>query len=146
MSRFFRTPAFPAGSGPDFVNAVFSVPWAGTPEDLLALLHRVEADAGRTRTRRWEARILDLDLVAFGDCVRPDAPTQTDWRSLTVEQAATRAPDRLILPHPRLQDRGFVLVPMADILPEWRHPLTGLAVTEMLAALPEAELAEIRPI
>lgn len=146
VSRFYRTPAFPAGSGPDFVNAAFSIDWPGTPDALLALLHEVEAEAGRTRTHRWEARVLDLDLVAFGDCVRPDAATQTEWRNLPLDQAATRAPDRLILPHPRLQERGFVLVPMADIAPEWRHPLTGKTVTEMLAALPPADLGEIRPI
>ena len=146
VSRFFRTPAFPAGSGPDFVNAAFSIDWSGTPEALLALLHRVEAEAGRTRTHRWEARVLDLDLVAFGDCVRPDAVTQTEWRHLPLEQAARHAPDQLILPHPRLQERGFVLVPMADIAPDWRHPLTGETVTEMLSALPSADLAEIRPI
>ena len=146
VSGLYRTPAFPPGSGPEFVNAVFAVDWTGPPEDLLALLHRVEAEAGRTRQTRWEARVLDLDLVAFGDAVRPDAESQTAWRDLLLDQAAARAPDRLILPHPRLQDRGFVLVPMADIAPEWCHPLTGLTVTAMLAALPEAERAEIRPI
>lgn len=146
VSRFFRTPAFPAGSGPDFVNAAFAIDWPGSPEDLLSLLHRVEADAGRTRINRWEARVLDLDLVAFGDDVRPDPATQTEWRNLPLAQAATRSPDRLILPHPRLQDRAFVLAPMADIAPDWRHPLTGRTVTEMLAALPPAERADIRPI
>jgi len=52
----------------------------------------------------------------------------------------------LILPHPRLQDRGFVLVPMADIVPDWVHPLTGLTVAQMLEAMPASELADIRPI
>jgi len=146
VSRFYRTLAFPAGSGPDFVNAAFAVDWTGSPEDLLALLHRVETDAGRTRTNRWEARVLDLDLVALGDCVRPDAATQTAWRTMPLDQAAACAPERLILPHPRLQERGFVLVPMADIAPGWQHPLTGQTVAGMLAALPEEELVEIRPI
>lgn len=146
VSGFYRTPAFPPGSGPDFVNAAFAIDWPDPPETLLTLLHRVEAEAGRTRQARWEARVLDLDLIALGDCVRPDAETQTRWRMLPLDQAASRAPDRLILPHPRMQERGFVLVPMADIVPDWRHPLTGLTVAAMLAALPQAERAEIRPI
>ena len=48
-------------------------------------------------------------------------------------------PDRLILPHPRLQDRAFVLVPLADVTPDWCHPVLGLTVAEMLAALPQAD-------
>lgn len=146
LSRFYRTPAFPPGSGPDFVNAAFAIDWAGRPEALLDLLHDVEAEFGRTRTRRWEARVLDLDLIAFGDTVHPDAATQTRWRSLRQEEAARAAPEALILPHPRLQDRGFVLVPMADIVPDWRHPLTGETVSDMLSKLSAAERAEIRPL
>ena len=146
LSRLYRTPAFPPGSGPDFVNAAFTLQWLGSAEALLALLHEVEAEFGRTRTHRWEARVLDLDLIALGDRVCPDAETQGAWRALTAEEAAKVAPDQLILPHPRLQDRAFVLVPMADVAPGWRHPLTGQSVAEMLAALPPEELAEIRPI
>ncbi len=143
VSRFFRTPAFPAGAGPDFVNAAFTVDWTGSADSLLDLLHGVEAEAGRTRTHRWEARVLDLDLLALGDQVHPDAPTQTNWRNMPLSEAATRAPEQLILPHPRLQERGFVLVPLADVAPDWRHPLTGDTVRAMLDRLPPAELQEI---
>lgn len=146
VSRYYRTPAFPAGSGPDFVNAAFAVEWSDSPEALLDLLHEAEAAFGRMRTNRWEARVLDLDLIALGDTVRPDAGVQTEWRTLPMERAAQVAPDRLILPHPRVQDRGFVLVPLADIAPDWVHPLTGQSVVAMLAARPPEELAEIRPI
>lgn len=146
VSRFYRTPAFPAGAGPDFVNAAFAIDWSGSAEDLLALLHRVEVDAGRTRTRRWEARVLDLDLLALGEQVRPDAETQTAWRAMPLAEAATRAPGQLVLPHPRLQERGFVLVPLADVAPDWRHPLTGDTVQQMLDRLPAADLHEIVPL
>ncbi|WP_324609997.1 2-amino-4-hydroxy-6-hydroxymethyldihydropteridine diphosphokinase [Nioella nitratireducens] len=146
VSRFYRTPAFPAGAGPDFVNAAFAIDWSGSAEDLLALLHRVEVDAGRTRTRRWEARVLDLDLLALGEQVRPDAETQTAWRTMPLAEAATRAPGQLVLPHPRLQERGFVLVPLADVAPDWRHPLTGDTVQQMLDRLPAADLHEIVPL
>jgi len=143
VSRFYRTPAFPPGSGPDFVNAAAALRWTGPPEALLALLHEVEAVLGRTRRTRWEARIMDIDLIALGAQVMPDADTQRHWENLSLDQAATQAPDRLILPHPRMAERSFVLIPLADIAPDWRHPLTGLTVAEMRAARPHAEQAEV---
>lgn len=146
LSRFYATPAFPPGSGPDFVNAALVIPWADTPEALLDLLHEIEEAFGRTRTDRWEARVLDLDLIALGQAVRPDAETQAEWRALPLDRAAQETPGTLILPHPRLQERAFVLVPLADVAPDWRHPLTGESVREMLEALPAEDLAEIRPI
>ena len=91
-------------------------------------------------------RTLDLDLLALGDSVVPDEATQTAWRDLPAEEQPRRTPDRLILPHPRLQDRGFVLIPLADIAPDWRHPLTGQTVAQMRDALTPAQTAGIVPI
>lgn len=145
-SRLYRTPAFPPGSGPDFVNAAVALDWTGTPEALLALLHDVEAAFGRTRTARWEARLMDLDLIALGAQVLPDAATQARWVDLPPERAAVETPGDLILPHPRLAERSFVLVPLAEIAPDWRHPVTGRDVRQMLADRPDGERAEIRPI
>ena len=146
VSRWYRTPAWPPGAGPDFVNAALRVEAGEGPENLLALLHRVESEFGRSRGVRWAARSLDLDLVAWGQMVLPDAATQTEWRGLPAERQREVAPDRLILPHPRLHDRPFVLIPLADVAPDWRHPLTGASVAGMVAALPANQVEEIRPI
>ncbi|PKP74255.1 MAG: 2-amino-4-hydroxy-6-hydroxymethyldihydropteridine diphosphokinase [Alphaproteobacteria bacterium HGW-Alphaproteobacteria-6] len=146
VSRFFRTPAFPPGAGADFVNAAALVRSAADPETILAILHRVEAGFGRERLRRWGARTLDLDLLFCDDIIAPDAATLARWTALAPARQQREAPDRLILPHPRLQDRGFVLIPLAEIAPAWRHPATGLSVRAMCDALDPAETADIRPI
>ncbi len=146
QSRLFETPAFPPGNGPDFINAAICLETDLSAEDLLTRLHAVENDFGRQRRVRWEARSLDLDLLAYGDEVLPDHDTFVRWSSLPLEQQMVEAPDTLLLPHPRLQDRGFVLVPLNDIAPDWRHPILGKTVSEMLADRPEAEKAEILPV
>ena len=146
LSRFFNTPAFPAGAGPDFVNAAIRIETRLSAQNMLAALHEIEVDAGRERKVRWGQRTLDLDLIAMADEVLPDAATYLHWRDLPLDQQAKAAPDQLILPHPRLQDRSFVLVPLADVAPDWVHPVLGQTVVEMRDARPEAELASVIPI
>lgn len=145
-SRFFATPCFPAGAGPDYVNAAASLRFDGSAEALLARLHAVEAGFGRARQERWGQRTLDLDLIAAGGRVLPDLVTFRHWHALAPEDQMRRAPARLILPHPRLQDRAFVLVPLADVAPDWRHPVLGRTVREMLAALPREDVAAVVPL
>lgn len=76
----------------------------------------------------------------------PDPGTWAAWADLPPEVQITRTPDRLILPHPRMQGRAFVLVPLAEIDPDWRHPVLGRSARQMRDALPEAQLAAIRPL
>jgi 2-amino-4-hydroxy-6-hydroxymethyldihydropteridine diphosphokinase len=148
ISRFYQTPCFPAGAGPDYVNAACVVRFSAelSPQNVLNVLHRVENRFGRRREQRWGMRTLDLDLLALGDSVLPDTATQEHWRNLPLADQKRLAPDGLILPHPRLQDRAFVLVPLADVAPDWRHPLTGQTVAAMTASLPAAERAAMRPM
>lgn len=146
VSRFYRTPAFPPGTGADFVNAAALLRTAEAPEAILAMLHAIEAGFGRERRQRWGARTLDLDLLFVGDHVAPDSAGLARWIDMAPQEQARVAPDRLILPHPRLQDRGFVLIPLAEIAPDWRHPLTGISVSAMRDALDPAETAGIWPL
>ena len=122
-SRWFRTAPVPVSDQPWFVNGVIAVETLLSPEELLGLLNEVEAEFGRTRKIRNEARILDLDLIAYDD------------RIMT-------GPDGPILPHPRSHERAFVLLPLADVDPDWRHPVTGAAVANLIAALPGDQRAE----
>jgi len=121
VSRFYRTPAWPDPADPPFVNAVAAIATRLEPAALLARLHDIESIFGRVRQAKNAPRTLDLDLLDYNGRVEPGPPT---------------------LPHPRIADRAFVLTPLADVAPAWRHPTAGLSVTELLAMLPD----EVRQI
>lgn len=146
VSRLYMTPCFPAGAGPDFVNAAATVVCELSPTDLLTLLHHVEARLGRVRETRWAGRTLDIDIIAIGDRILPDRETFLHWQNLPPDRQRDIAPSQLILPHPRMQDRGFVLIPLADIAPDWRHPVLDLSVTDMLRQLPESARQGVKPL
>lgn len=128
------------------MNAVVRSDTHMEPQQIISRLHEVEARFGRERTRRWGPRSLDLDLLAVDSQVHPDPETQSVWRCLPPERQMREVPGELILPHPRLAERAFVLVPWAEIAPGWRHPLTGRTVADMLAALDPVDLEGIRPV
>jgi len=142
-SCLYQTPAYPIGSGPDFVNAAAVFESELSAAQILQACHVIESEAARVRTTRWGQRTLDLDLIGYGDQVAPDIDRYAYWRDLPADQQMQQTPDALILPHPRLQDRAFVLVPMMDVAPDWRHPVSGLTTREMLDARPAAEKASI---
>lgn len=146
QSRIYRTPCFPAGAGPDYANACAQLEVESEPASVLRQLHAVEALFDRERSVRWGGRTLDLDLIAMGDRVAPDAALWRRWHDLSPEAQAREAPSELILPHPRLQDRAFVLVPLAEIAPDWVHPVLKRSVRQMLADLPKAEIDAVQPI
>lgn len=146
-SRIWRTPAFPPGSGPDYANAAAVIRTTMAGPGLLARLHGIEADFGRDRRAgRWSARVLDLDLIALDGLILPDPDTLRRWIALPPDRQRVETPGALILPHPRLQDRGFVLAPLAEIAPGWRHPLTGKPVSRMLAELGPDGLSGMTPL
>ncbi|MGJ8615226.1 MAG: 2-amino-4-hydroxy-6-hydroxymethyldihydropteridine diphosphokinase [Sulfitobacter sp.] len=146
ISPFYHTPAFPAGNGPDYVNAAAKISATWSPSQALEILHAIEADMGRARVQRWGQRTLDLDMIAYDDLVLPDLKTHQAWRALPLDAQIAKTPDELVLPHPRLQDRAFVLVPLTDVAPDWVHPILGKSVSELLEALPEADKTAVRKI
>ena len=115
VSGLWRSPAWPEGSGaPDYTNAVAKLRTDMGAEALLALLHELEAEAGRRRSVKNAPRELDLDLLDCGGRVMEG---------------------ELTLPHPRLQWRAFVLLPMWEVEPDWVHPVSGEGVWEMMGRL-----------
>jgi 2-amino-4-hydroxy-6-hydroxymethyldihydropteridine diphosphokinase len=115
-SRFWRTRPVPISDQPWFVNAVAAVETELSAAALLDLLHRIEDAFGRQRSVANAARVLDLDLLAYG-------------------RQCLAAPPRPLVPHPRLGERAFVLLPIRDIAPAWRHPVSGEALDAMIATL-----------
>ena len=146
VSRMFRTPCFPAGAGPDYVNAAAVLAFDGNPAEMLQLLHEIEAAFGRARQQRWGQRTLDLDLLAAGSQVLPDRATFEAWQAMPLEQQMRRTPDRLILPHPRLHERAFALVPLNDVASDWVHPVLKRTVADMLSDLPGDAVAGVRAL
>jgi len=146
LSRLYQTPAFPAGAGQDFVNAAFTFETDLSAHELLSELHQIESDAGRTREVRWGARTLDLDLIAMDQEIAPDAETWTKWANLTLDEQMRLAPEQLILPHPRVHERSFALVPLCDLAPDWHHPILGKSLTTFRDALSPEDLQSIKPL
>ena len=124
-SRWYESAPIPASDQPWFVNGVAAVATALSPHALLALLHDVERAFGRVRGAPNDARTLDLDLLAYDDTVIAE-------------------PGGLILPHPRMMERAFVLRPLAEIAPEWSHPTARATAAELAARLPDSQ--ECRPM
>ena len=110
------------------------------------MLHGVEDQLGRTRPVRWGPRVCDLDLLIHGDEIRPDVTAVRQWMALDDAAAANVVPDQLLLPHPRLHLRGFVLLPLQEIAADLRHPILGLTVREMAAGLPSEMLEGVEPL
>jgi len=142
-SPFFQTPAYPAGSGPDYVNTVIKAETTLPPKALMTVLHEVENKLGRVRQKRWGARVIDIDLLDYQAQILPSRTTYQKWRDMPLHLQKTTWPDDLILPHPRIQDRGFVLVPLKAVAPDWVHPVTGEKIDTLIAQIDNAELKQI---
>jgi len=142
----YRTPAWPPGNGADFTNAVALFETSLPTSEILPILHRVEQSYGRERDVRWGPRSLDLDFLGRGTEISPNRETVIDWMSAEPKDGVVAAPDQLILPHPRLHERAFVLGPAHDVAPDWVHPILGKTISEMFANLPRGDRESIQVI
>lgn len=120
MSPFYQSAAWPDPLDPQFVNGVVRLETKLTPRALLSTLKEIERAFGRETTRRNAPRPLDLDILDYNGKVDKGPP---------------------ILPHPRLHERGFVLIPLRDIAPEWTHPVSSLSIDALIESLPASARA-----
>jgi 2-amino-4-hydroxy-6-hydroxymethyldihydropteridine diphosphokinase len=123
-SRWYESAPVPPSDQPWYVNGVMEVKTSLDPEALLSLLHEVEVEFGRVRREPNAPRTLDLDLIAYGELIREGGPPP-------------------LLPHPRMADRAFVLLPLAEIQPDWRHPILGRTAAELAASLPKGQAIRV---
>ena len=123
VSPVYETAPWGETDQPPFLNICLAAESDQTPLDLLRFLKQTETDLGRAPTYRWGPRLIDIDILAYDDAVIREA-------TLTV-------------PHAHLAQRAFVLAPLADIAPDWRHPLTGESVAQMMAAVDEGGVARL---
>jgi 2-amino-4-hydroxy-6-hydroxymethyldihydropteridine diphosphokinase len=124
VSPWYRTAPVPASDQPWYINAVAEVSANLTADRLLAELHAVEEAFGRVRSVPNAPRLIDLDLLDFRGEIAPGGP------------------GKATLPHPRMTFRAFVLRPLADLAPDWHHPVTGASIQALVAALPGDQITE----
>lgn len=120
VSELIETAPYGGVEQADFLNAAIGLETLMEPEDLLEALHNIENSAGRERILRWGPRTLDLDILFFDQLVYES--------------------DTLVIPHPDLHNREFVLKPLSTIAPNYRHPLLGMTVSQELAELEKPSL------
>jgi 2-amino-4-hydroxy-6-hydroxymethyldihydropteridine diphosphokinase len=126
VSRIYRTPPLGPPDQPWYLNGVALVRTRLAPEELLRVLLQVEQALGRVRGERWGPRLIDLDLLLY-------------------DGEILEGPE-LIVPHPEMHRRAFVLVPLAEIAPQARHPVLNKTAAELLAALDPAERQAVQPV
>ena len=131
-SSFWESKSYPDKDQPNFINAVCKVYSELEPKYILSQLKCIEKMLGRKFNKRWGNRVLDLDLLSFGFDILPNKVIFNKWYKMPLKQQLSCQPNELILPHPRIQDRLFVLIPMNEVAPEWIHPILNKSPKELI--------------
>jgi 2-amino-4-hydroxy-6-hydroxymethyldihydropteridine diphosphokinase len=124
-SGWYESAPVPVSDQPWYVNGVVHAATGLSPQEALAGLHGIEAELGRARGELNAARSVDLDILSIGKIILD-------------------GPEPPIVPHPRMDSRAFVLLPLAEIAPDWRHPITGVPISELIRRLPRDQIT--RPL
>lgn len=121
-SRWFESAPVPMSDQPWYVNGACIIETQLDARAVLGVLHSIETDFGRIRAEKNAARVLDLDLLAYDDFI-------------------SSSEDHLAVPHPRLHERAFVLLPLQDLVPGWVHPQSSTSLADMIDNLPDDQIA-----
>ncbi len=135
ISRWYRTSPVPASDQPSYVNGVARVATDFDPQGLLSALLGIERQLGRERGDINAPRVIDLDLLAYDDVVSQGSAPGSAQGSAPRSAQGPGVAEAPVLPHPRLHQRAFVLLPIRDIAPGWRHPATGQGLDALIDAL-----------
>ena len=143
VSGFYRTAPVPISDQPDFINCVIAGETTYSALEMLDICQSIELSHGRKRAVRWDARTLDIDIISFNHQVYPSLE---EWRAIADNmKVSTNMPD-LVLPHPFMHKRAFVLRPLCDLAPDWRHPVIGISALDLLSDQDEQARKSIVPV
>lgn len=117
ISQYYQTAAWGVTDQPEFINQALMVETEKSPHEVLACIQDIEAKMGRIRLQKWGERLIDIDLIFYGKEVVNE--------------------ENLQVPHPFLQERNFVLVPLQEIAADWVHPVLKRSVSEILEQSPD---------
>ena len=124
-SSYYESLSWPNPKKPKFLNVVLSVYTNLKPSKLVKICKKIEKDLGRKKTQKNSPRICDIDIL--------------DYRN-------KRIFSELILPHPRMHKRNFVLLPLFEINKDWRHPINKLSIIKLIHSLPNSDIRSIKQI
>lgn len=123
LSEFYETPAWGKEDQPDFINLCCELETALSAQDLLTYCQQIEQDLGRERKEKWGPRTIDIDILFFGQEVVNE--------------------ENLVVPHPYIQERAFVLQPLSDIAPDFVHPVLNQSIKDLLAKVDISDLVQL---
>lgn len=129
-SRWYQSAPVPVSDAPWYVNGIAQVDTDLAPDQLLATLLEIELKFGRQRSYTNAPRTLDLDLICYNN-------------QILDQQKGPHSAVDLILPHPRLSERAFVLMPLSEVAPHWSHPRTGKSIDHLIKDLPQDQQIEV---